>query len=194
MEKNLTDFSKQPKPETPETAGGWISVADRLPAEQETVFISNGEGFTSIGCRVWSEENWWWAESNGVVYEDKGKIVAECELDDLDVRFWHPFPDAPKFSEEPEEEISAIELEEVIPDSSVKTHFVLILYDSAYYVFTVKTLAFHSPEMQATHKHPIVSEIYREPLHTNDCGEHMSKKAEVKIEEHILEHFKKHVL
>ena len=75
---------------------GWISVDKDLPKHLETVFISNGKGCTSIGCLVGFDDGYHWAESNGVIYEENGKIVAECESDDLDVKKWHPFPLPPK--------------------------------------------------------------------------------------------------
>jgi hypothetical protein len=72
---------------------GWIDVNDQLPEEKETVFISDGKGWTSVGCLVYIENNgWFWAEHNGIIYQDGDKIVAECELDDLEVRYWHKFP------------------------------------------------------------------------------------------------------
>ena len=74
---------------------GWISVEDRLSDELETVWISNGKGWTALGCIVY-EDGWIWAESNGVIYQDGDKIFAECESDDLDVKFWHPLPNPPK--------------------------------------------------------------------------------------------------
>jgi len=73
---------------------GWLDANVHLPDELETVFISNGKGWTSIGCLVYSE-GWHWAESNGVIYEKKGNIVAECESDDLDVKYWHKLPKPP---------------------------------------------------------------------------------------------------
>ena len=75
---------------------GWISVDKDLPKHLETVFISNSKGWTSIGCLVGFDDGYHWAESNGVIYEENGKIVAECESDDLDVKKWHPFPLPPK--------------------------------------------------------------------------------------------------
>ena len=73
----------------------WINVKDKLPENLETVFISNGNGWTSIGCLVQTNEGYHWAETNGIIYEENGKIVSECESDDLDVVLWFPFPDAP---------------------------------------------------------------------------------------------------
>lgn len=80
----------------------WISVIDKLPDILETVWISNGKGWTNLGCRSDLYEdttengetiyNWCWCETNGVIYESDGKIVAESDADDLDVRFWHPLP------------------------------------------------------------------------------------------------------
>ena len=76
---------------------GWISVDKDLPNNLETIFISNGKGWTSIGCLVGFDDGYHWAESNGVIYEENGKIVAECESDDLDVKKWHPLPLPPKY-------------------------------------------------------------------------------------------------
>jgi hypothetical protein len=80
----------------------WINVKDRLPNCLETVWISNGRGWTTLGCRsdYFNGDNedcvWSWCETNGVIYEENGKIVSECEADDLDVQFWHPCPIPPK--------------------------------------------------------------------------------------------------
>ena len=75
----------------------WISVEDRLPDSLQTVWISNGKGWTTLGCRSEydHEGNWCWAETNGVIYEEDGKIVSECEEEDLDVIFWSPLPQPP---------------------------------------------------------------------------------------------------
>ena len=73
----------------------WISVNDRLPEDLETVWISNGKGWTTLGCIVFFLVDYHWAESNGIIYEEGGKIVSECESEDLDVNFWHPIPNPP---------------------------------------------------------------------------------------------------
>ena len=77
----------------------WINVKDSLPEVLETVWISNGKGWTTLGCRTDyfegynSEYNWCWASvQNGIIYQEDGKIVAECEADDLDVKYWHELP------------------------------------------------------------------------------------------------------
>ena len=72
----------------------WISVKDRLPKELETVWISNGKGWTTLGCLAY-EEGWYWAETNGVIFERDGKIVSECISEDLDVQYWMPLPTPP---------------------------------------------------------------------------------------------------
>ena len=72
---------------------GWIDVNDHLPEELETVWITNGKGWTTLGCWSYLDENeWCWAETNGTIYQDEDEIVAECEADDLDVKFWHKLP------------------------------------------------------------------------------------------------------
>lgn len=73
---------------------GWVSVDDEMPEESETVWISNGKGWTSLGCLAYTGEGWCWAETNGVIYEEDGKIVSECEYDDLDVKWWHKIPNS----------------------------------------------------------------------------------------------------
>ena len=73
----------------------WVAVENGLPEELETVWISNGKGWTTLGCIVYAEGGWHWAETNGVIYQEKDKIVSECESDDLDVKFWHALPEPP---------------------------------------------------------------------------------------------------
>ena len=73
----------------------WVAVEKGLPDELETVWISNGKGWTTLGCLVYAEDGWHWAATNGVIYQEKGKIVSECEFDDLDVKFWHRLPEPP---------------------------------------------------------------------------------------------------
>lgn len=81
---------------------GWVSVHDALPETLETVWVSNGKGWTTLGCRTNLYDDgeggraWCWAAiANGIIYEEDGKIVAECEEDDLDVCFWHRLPVPP---------------------------------------------------------------------------------------------------
>ena len=50
----------------------WIPVTERLPDALETVWLSNGKGWTTLGCRVIEHTGWFWAESNGVIYEENG--------------------------------------------------------------------------------------------------------------------------
>lgn len=73
----------------------WIPVEEQLPDELETVWISNGKGFTTLGCLSY-DCGWHWAVTNGIIYEEQGKIVSECESDDLDVKFWSRIPETPK--------------------------------------------------------------------------------------------------
>ncbi len=81
----------------------WVSVKDKLPEPLETVFISDGKGWTSIGCKSdlydngEGEYDWCWAEIEGGIFEEDGKITAGCNSDDLDVQFWHKFPNPIKF-------------------------------------------------------------------------------------------------
>lgn len=76
-----------------EMKDGWIDVNDHLPDELETVWITNGKGWTTLGCWSYFDENeWCWAETNGTIYQDGDEIVAECEAGDLDVKYWHRLP------------------------------------------------------------------------------------------------------
>lgn len=72
----------------------WVSVNDRFPDPLQTVWISNGKGWATLGCLVEDDEGCHWAASNGVIYQDGDRIVSECESDDLDVQFWHAIPKA----------------------------------------------------------------------------------------------------
>lgn len=80
----------------------WISVKDELPDPLQTIWISNGEGWTSLGCRTQPDADglWCWAETNGIIYQQDNKIISECESDDLDVRFWKIVPEPPKQKED----------------------------------------------------------------------------------------------
>lgn len=75
----------------------WINVDNELPEPLQTVWISDGEVWTSLGCRTEPDADglWCWAETNGIIYEQDGEIISECEQDDLDVRFWQPLPEPP---------------------------------------------------------------------------------------------------
>jgi hypothetical protein len=76
---------------------GWVLCDEDMPEPLETVWISNGKGWTTLGCIVDFEEGYCWAELvNGLVYQEGDKIVAECEADDMDVVFWHRLPQPPK--------------------------------------------------------------------------------------------------
>jgi|DEB0MinimDraft_6_1074348.scaffolds.fasta_scaffold73261_4 hypothetical protein len=70
----------------------WVLSSERLPNPLETVWITNGKGWTSLGCFILTPEGSCWAETNGLIYEKDGEIVSECEGDDLDVVAWHPLP------------------------------------------------------------------------------------------------------
>ena len=74
---------------------GWVAVTDALPKPLQTVWLTNGKGWVSLGCLVESDGGWHWAESNGVIYIENGEIVSECESEDLDVNFWHELPKPP---------------------------------------------------------------------------------------------------
>lgn len=80
------------------TIGGvinWVAVEDELPPMLETIWISNGKDWTDLGCRVETNEGWHWAGQNGIIYQEKDQIVAECESDDLDVMYWCKLPKPP---------------------------------------------------------------------------------------------------
>lgn len=77
-----------------ESNSKWVAVADALPTPLQTVWITNAKGWTTLGCLVETPEGWHWAENYGVIYQKGDEIVAECESDDLDVKYWHPVPKA----------------------------------------------------------------------------------------------------
>lgn len=76
--------------------GGWHKVANNdYPEFDRTVWITNGN-WVALGCRVIIDGEWFWAQSNGIVYSENGQIVSECEIDDLDVTHWHEIPTLPQ--------------------------------------------------------------------------------------------------
>jgi len=74
----------------------WISVKDRLPEYNETVWACNEkDGYVNLACIVNPDnDGWLWAVTNGIIYSEDGKIVSECELDDdYDFTHWMPLPE-----------------------------------------------------------------------------------------------------
>lgn len=72
----------------------WISVKDKLPEENQTVWCYNSETKNIfIGAYIYLiNEGWFWAGSNGCFYTENEKIITECEIDDYDVTHWFPSP------------------------------------------------------------------------------------------------------
>ena len=54
---------------------GWVAVTDVLPKPLQTVWLTNGKGWVSLGCLIESDGGWHWAEGNGVIYIENGEIV-----------------------------------------------------------------------------------------------------------------------
>ena len=77
----------------------WINVNELLPTPLALVWITNGKGWTSLGCLVEDNEGCHWAETNGVIYQEKDEIISECESEDLDVVAWHELPKAYFFNQ-----------------------------------------------------------------------------------------------
>jgi hypothetical protein len=73
----------------------WISVTEKLPEPLQTVWLTDGKGWVTLGCLVESDGGWHWGQSNGVIYAENGGIVSECESEDLDVNYWHELPKMP---------------------------------------------------------------------------------------------------
>jgi hypothetical protein len=72
----------------------WIDVKYATPTENETVWLYNiNTGYITLGCYIYvTNEGWFWAESNGVIYNHNNEIITEAELTDLDITHWHPVP------------------------------------------------------------------------------------------------------
>ena len=77
----------------------WIKIikGNDLPEENETVWLYCEKDKTVfLGCHVYLQnEGWFWAESNGNIYAEDGKIISECEIDDLSVTHWCRLPNLP---------------------------------------------------------------------------------------------------
>jgi len=41
-----------------EELNNWIDVDNQLPEPLETIFISDGKGWTTLGCRVEMQDGW----------------------------------------------------------------------------------------------------------------------------------------
>lgn len=98
-EQNVEGLNVSPAIAKPMLPEGWIYTHIELPQPLQTVWISNGKGWTTLGCRspLDADGNWCWCETNGIIYEHDRNIVSECEEDDLDVVVWHPLPVTPAF-------------------------------------------------------------------------------------------------
>lgn len=74
----------------------FIPVSEDMPDHLETVWLANLEkGWVRLGCMVDADDGYHWAYSNGVIYVEDGKIVSECESDDLDVTHFCRLPRLP---------------------------------------------------------------------------------------------------
>lgn len=74
----------------------FIPITEDLPDNLETVWLANKKNnWVTLGCRVEFEDSYHWAESNGVIYVDEGRIVSECESADLDVTHFCRLPKLP---------------------------------------------------------------------------------------------------
>jgi hypothetical protein len=89
--ENLAECGNKSKPLLAE---GWISVNDKLPNENQTVWCYSENSFNLfVGAYIYlTNEGWFWASSNGCFYIEEGKIITECEIDDFDVTHWFPAP------------------------------------------------------------------------------------------------------
>ena len=81
-------------------SSNWHSIEESnfYPPENQTVLLYNEtDKCVWIGCQVYvSNEGWFWAVSNGTIYEHDGNIVSECEIDDIEVTHWAELPRLPE--------------------------------------------------------------------------------------------------
>jgi hypothetical protein len=64
----------------PTEPGGWIAVADRLPAERRYCAVTDGE---DIACRLWNHQLQEWIEFESAEYP---------AVDDAKITHWLPLP------------------------------------------------------------------------------------------------------
>jgi len=78
----------------------WINVKDELPPINTLVWISDGE-YINLGERWQYKDKWLWYAATEAPYTLKIKktgeirICAECDMDDVDVKFWQYLPKPP---------------------------------------------------------------------------------------------------
>lgn len=78
----------------------WVSIAEtkKYPKENETVWMYNAKDkCVWLGCYVYlANEGWFWAISNGTIYEQEGKIITEADIDDdYEITHWCTVPSLP---------------------------------------------------------------------------------------------------
>lgn len=79
-------------------ANEWILVEDRLPDLERTVWLCNDkENFVWLGELIDTGEGLFFGvlNSRNDIYGDKGRIVAECEPEDIDATHWQYTPMLP---------------------------------------------------------------------------------------------------
>lgn len=82
---------------TKQTIGGWIALSTRMPDHLKAIWISDGKGTTTLGCRIVEGDSWCWGVCKGDIYEADEEIIVECEIQEIDVVVWHEVPMPPKF-------------------------------------------------------------------------------------------------
>lgn len=93
----MNEIIKTKTPSEWEPLPRWYSVEESLPQHMETVWMSDGKNYISLGCLFNDGETFCWAESSGYVYIKDGKIISDdAELFDFIPTFWHPLPIPPK--------------------------------------------------------------------------------------------------
>ena len=99
FEKELNELIEREVALRIHDVSGWVSVDDRLPETLEIVWVSDGKGWTTLGCRSDYYEcddgklDWCWAALlSGNIEEEGGVIVDDFIEDDWNVRFWHTVP------------------------------------------------------------------------------------------------------
>jgi len=66
----------------------WVELKSDYPDENEAVWAYNiNTGYVALAVYVY-DHAWFWAVSNGIIYNENGRIVTEAELDD-DYEFTH---------------------------------------------------------------------------------------------------------
>lgn len=70
----------------------WIPISVKMPDTWEMVWISDGEGRSTLGIMKYDIEPVW-CQISGSPFEEDGELTGDFVTTDIQVRYWLPIPE-----------------------------------------------------------------------------------------------------